>query len=312
MRTVLDALLPVFALILLGYLLRHTMLREVYFWSGANKLSYFVLLPALLVNQLAGAVFRTDLFTTLWGVAMGTMLGITFVVWLTKGWTTASNAAFTSVLQGSIRPNTYVALALAAALFGQAGVVYTAITLAATVPLVNVLSVAALVYYRGSDSRHTRTLGQGGARLILFSLVQNPLIVACALGLGLNLTGIGAPAVLTQLLTPLAQASLPIGLLTVGAGLDLATLHTARRPLLSAMFVKLVLSPLVALLLCWLLGVNSLLTAVCVIFLALPCAAASYILAERMGGDYQLMAGILTVQTLAAGVTLPLLLYWLL
>lgn len=311
MRLVIDTLLPVFALILLGYGLRRTLLPEPQFWAGANKLSYFVLLPALLINQLAGASFRAELITSLCGIVLSTMLLVTLLVWLTKSWTTASNGAFTSVLQGTIRPNTYVALALPAALYGQEGVAYMAIVLAATVPLVNVLSVTALIHYPGRAERQRATHYDGGVRLVWRSIVSNPLIVACGIGLLFNVTGIGLPTDLASILTVVAQASLPLGLLTVGAGLDLATLQMAVRPLLSATVVKLVLSPLIALGMCRLLGANGLLTAICTLFLALPCATASYILAERMGGDHRLMAGILTVQTLAAGVTLPLLLLWL-
>ena len=307
MRLVLDALIPVFALIVVGYGLRRSLLPDPRFWAGASQLSYFVLLPALLVNQLAGATLRADLFTTLWGVAGGAILLVALLVWLTKHWTTNSNGAFTSVLQGSIRPNTYIALALPAALFGQEGLVYTAITLAATVPLVSILSVMALVRYQGDEQRR----GDGGLRSMIHSLLHNPLIVACAIGIGLNRSGLGVPIDLAHVLIALTQAALPIGLLTVGAGLDLTTLQTAVRPLVSATLVKLVLSPAVALLLCRLLDVTPLLTGVCTILLALPCATASYILAERMGGDFRLMAGILTVQTLAAGITLPLLLLWL-
>lgn len=311
MRLIIDALLPVFALIMLGYGLRRTLLREPVFWAGANKLSYFVLLPALLVNQLASARFQADLFTTLWGVVLSTMVIVTLLVWFTKDWLTATNGAFTSVLQGSIRPNTYVALALAAALYGQEGVVYTAILLAATVPLVNVVSVTALIRYPGDKGHRNQAPPAARVQLVFQSILQNPLIVACVIGLALNLTGIGAPQELASILTVIAQASLPLGLLTVGAGLTLTALHTAGRPLLSATIVKLVVSPAVGWLLCWLWHANTLLLAVCTIFLALPCATASYILAERMGGDHQLMAGILTVQTLVAGVTLPLLLWWL-
>jgi malonate transporter and related proteins len=312
MNPVVEALFPLFALILLGYILRSTMLRDLHFWSGVNKLSYYVLLPALLVQQLAGATFNARLLTTLWGVVISAMLVVTVVVWLTRRWTTASNGAFTSVLQGAIRPNTYLALALAATLFGQAGVAYTAVTLAATVPLVNLLSVTALVYYRGDDAAHAPRRGREELGLVVRSVVQNPLIAACLAGLGLNLSGLGALADFSHLLSALAQASLPMGLLTVGAGLDLATLRTALRPLVSATFIKLILSPAIALFFCRLFDLNSLLTGVCAIFMALPCAAASYVLAERMGGDFRLMAGILTVETVASGITLPLLLFWLL
>ena len=146
---------------------------------------------------------------------------------------------------------------------------------------------------------------------LLQALLRNPLLLACLVGILLSLTGIGLPRDLGNVLGVIAQAALPIGLLTVGAGLQFQTLRQARRPLLLAAFVKLVLSPIIALLLLTLVAAPPTALTTSVIFVALPCAASAYILAEQMGGDTRLIAGILTVQTLFAALTLPLLLLWL-
>lgn len=310
MRMVLDALVPIFSLVLLGYGLRHWFLIQPAFWQGTSKLVYFLLLPALLINRLATSALDLRVVTPMWLVLITTMLVtavLAFLLWPRRA---LRGPGFTSLLQGSIRPNTYTGLALVAALHGDGGLAYAAIALAGMVPLANVLSVSALVRY--GELHH---LAMATAKVVapwrslLFSLVRNPLILACVVGIGANLSGLGMPRDGGNVLRVLAQAALPIGLLTVGAGLRPNRLHHAPVPLLLATLLKLFLSPLLAWLLCLLIDADSLVRAVSVLFVAIPCATSSYILAEQMGGDRELMAGILTVETLVAAVTLPV---WLL
>ena len=137
MRTVLDALVPIFTLVLLGYGLRHWFLTQPIFWQGTSKLVYFVLLPALLINRLATSSLDLRVVTPMWLVVLTTMLAtaaLAFGLWPRRS---LSKPGFTSLLQGSIRPNTYTGLALAAALYGDGGLAYAAIALAGMVPLAN-------------------------------------------------------------------------------------------------------------------------------------------------------------------------------
>ncbi len=303
MRTILDTLLPVFTLILLGYGLRQSLLTQPAFWQGSSKLAYFVLLPALLVARLAASPLDWQVVVPIWTVVIGTMGVIALLVWASRNRLGISGPAFTSLFQGSIRPNTYTGLALVAALYGGEGIAYAAIALAGMVPLANVLSVTVLTRYGVHRSPDRR--------LLLEAVLRNPLILACLVGTLLNVTGIGLPHDVGNVLGVIAQAALPVGLLTVGAGLQFQTLQQSRYPLLVAAAVKLVLSPLIALLLAMLIQGPATAVATGIIFVALPCAASAYILAEQMGGDTRLIAGILTVQTVLAAVTLPLLLLWI-
>ncbi|MEZ4864611.1 MAG: AEC family transporter [Caldilineaceae bacterium] len=303
MRIVADALVPVFVLILLGYYLRHSTFTEGAFWRGMSRLAYFVLLPALLISRLARTELTWVVVLPMWSVVIITIAVATLGVWLLHRMRVLDKQAVSAVMQGSIRPNTYVGLALVTALYAQTGVAYAAVALAAMIPLANMISVVALVHY-----------GRGGSvtlQQITRETFSNPLIIACGIGALLNVSGIGLLRDANNILGVLAQAALPVGLLTVGAGLNFARIHRSPRPLLLATLIKLLLSPLVALALCTWLGVEPRVAAVGVLFVALPCATSSYILAERMGGDFQLMAAILTMETLVAGITLPLLLLYL-
>lgn len=307
MRTVLDALVPIFTLILLGYGLRHRFLSQVIFWQGMSKLVYFLLLPALLIVRLAASPLELRTVLPVWGVVIPTMLLVAGVTWLLWPRQRLSAPGFTSLLQGTIRPNTYTGLALVGALYGNEGLAYAAIALAGMVPLANFLSVGGLVCYGDAPTTTAALPSNTGIawRFLCLSLIRNPLLIACAIGIGLNLTGIGLPRDAHNILAVLAQAALPIGLLTVGAGLRPDRLHHAPYPLTLATTLKLGLSPAVAWGLATIGKTDTIISVVGVLFVAIPCATSSYILAEQMGGDAELMAGILTVETLAAVVTLP-------
>ncbi len=297
-----QALAPTFLLILLGFGLRQRRFVADAFWPSAEKLTYYVLFPCLLTSSLAAA--NLDLATVLpmAGALVGGVIATATALLGARSLLHTDGPAFSSVFQGVIRPNTYVGLAAAQGLFGTPGVTLAAIGIAAVVPLVNVLSVAILVRY-GARAPGAAT----GWRATLIAIGTNPLILAVALGLVLNVSGLGLPPVVAPVAEALGRASLPIGLLAVGAGLDLRAIGRAGRLVGIGAAVKLLATPGLTLLFCLVLGVGGLQAAVAVLYNALPTSASAYVLARQMGGDATVMAGIITVSTIAAAATIPIL-----
>lgn len=211
--------------------------------------------------------------------------------------------AFGSVFQGAIRTNTYVGLAAAGALLGQPGLVLASVGIAVVIPLVNVLSVVALI-----------ALGTRGAKVrerlprALVEVARNPIILAIGLGALINLAGIHKPAVLADTLEILGHAALPVGLLAVGAALDLRAARAGGIALAFSCVIKLLLVPAATWLAGQLIGVQGITLTVAVLFNALPVSPSAYVLARQLGGDGALIAGILTAQTLLAAATMPLVL----
>ncbi|WP_449243302.1 AEC family transporter [Desulfovibrio sp.] len=302
MSGVLAAIAPIFALILAGHGLRRLNFPGQDFWPDMERLTYYVLFPALLVDSLSGkdtgglpvalpalALVLAVCATALLLVLLRPRLGL-------------SGPAFTSILQGAIRPNTYVGLSLASALLGERGLAHSAVILLVLVPLVNILSVAAL-------NRHGEGRARTGPLGVLRELARNPLILACLAGVALNAVGQRLPFGLSDILTILGRGALPLGLLAVGAGLRF---QGARPwPLGLACLLHLALLPLLAAGACALLGAAPESRLVVVIFTAVPAAASSYILARQMGGDADLMAAVITAETAASALTLPLAVAWL-
>lgn len=298
---ILSALGPIFAMILLGSGLRWLQFPGEAFWPAAERFTYFILFPALLVRQLALARLTDYAVGPVAVVIVVLLLGMTAVVYALRPWLRVNGPAFTSVYQGVIRFNTYVGLSVVLAVFRTDGVTVSALVMAIMIPVINVLCVLVLNAHAG---------GGATARGVLWGLLTNPLILACLAGIGLNVTGIGLPWGSAAVLDILARAALPLGLLAVGAGLRLDGL-TRPGLLIGTSALKLLLMPAFAVGLCGIVNPGRLETAVLVAFAALPSASAAYILARQLGGDAPLIAAILTVETALALVTLPMVLVWI-
>ena len=178
------------------------------------------------------------------------------------------------------------------------GLERAAIYLAAAVPVGNVVSIIALTDAPGSRSPLT----------LLGTVVRNPLILACVAGFALALTGIGLPFGTGSFLDLMGQASLPLGLLCVGAALKPETLRQDMAGLIGTGAARLFVMPALATITGFLFGLSGVESLVLIVFSAVPVAPTSYVLTRQLDGDATFMAGIVTSQTMAAVVTIPLVL----
>lgn len=300
MIAVAGALLPVFALILFGAALRRLDFPGTDFWPPLERLTYFVLFPPLLFHAIVSADLEHAPIGRL-GIVLAAMMCVTAGSAVAAQWfVKLPGPTFTSVFQGAVRWNSFVALAGIGALFGKDGLALAAVAIAVMVPLANAFSVMALVAYAGAGTVTIRSLA--------IQIARNPLIQACALGIAVKLLGIPVPAFVLSAADMLGKASLALGLFAVGASLDLSVARLEARAVAAASIVKLIVTPILAWGLCAAMGVDGVARGCAVVCASVPGATSSYILAKQLGGEATLMAGITTVQTLAAMLTMPLIL----
>lgn len=300
MATAFGALTPVFALVALGFVLKRIGFPGGGFWPVAEKLTYFVLFPALLFQSLADAVIDPAIAGPMAASLAGGVLLTAGLALAVRPFLGLSAPSFTSVFQGSIRPNTYVGIAVALGIWGQSGVALCAIAIAAVVPLVNLLSVAVLARL-GAGSR------QGFAPLVK-AVIGNPLILACAGGGLANALGLNLPVAASETFALAGKGALLLGLMAVGAALEPGRLKGDLGALGLVSATKLALIPGLTAAGALALGVEGQAFGVAVMYAGLPVSASSYVLATQMGGDKALMAGEVTATTLAAVLTLPVIL----
>lgn len=294
--TIVIALIPIVLLIGLGYVMKQRQFLADTFWSQAERLSYFVLLPALFVHGLATADLKD---IPIWGI-VAALIGSTVVaaaVLVAFNRLIAPNGpAFTSVFQGGVRFNNYVGITAAVGLIGAHAVPLAAVANAAVVPVVNVLCVIVFAYHGSAKP----TL-----RGILRGIALNPLIIGCVIGILLQVTDIGLPQGVEGCVKALGQASLPLGLLCVGAALDWKALGRGVTSTIWASAAKFMLMPLATATICIAVGLDREATIVAVLFQSLPTASSAYVMARQLGGDAELMAGIVAFQTVIAIVAMP-------
>jgi len=301
MAIVLAGLLPVFLLIVLGAVLKRTLMRLETQWHGLERLTYYVLFPMLLIQTLVkadlssvpvagvgGALLLAALLMSMLCLALRPLLHRLAV----------DGPAFTSIFQGATRWQTYVALAVSGNLFGTAGLALASVAMVAIIPLVNVLSVAVLAHYASPEKQSLRS--------IVMTLLRNPLIWACAIGLVINVIHLPLPKIWHQVADALGGSSLAIGLLVTGAGLHLEGLLRPSAAAVLGVVLKLILMPALGIALglaFGLSGTNLVIVAACS---AVPASSSAYVLARQMGGDAPLLAQIITLQTILAAVTMPI------
>jgi len=284
-------LLPDFALILFGLALKHWFEKGEAFWSGAERLIYYVLFPALLFtsNARAHIDFHAAMPMLVAGIgatAAGMLLG-----WLAKPMFKPDAPTFAAGYQCAFRFNTYIGLALISRLDGDAGLAPMSLLFGVAIPLVNVVAVWTLAHSSANIFRE---------------LAKNPLIIATVGGILFGVLGLDLPQPAWQILNRLGGASLPLALLAVGAALRLRGSGGYRGLIAWWLGVKLLAVPACAFALAYALQLDPLSTHCAVLFAALPPATSAYILAVRMGANGGIAASVISAGTLVGMLTLPL------
>ena len=303
---VLNSLLPVFLIIALG-----KGLSRASFFSGdqaksLNQLTYWVLLPALLLQKIskasfsAGAVSRISLLlilATLGSALLGTILAR--LLRLNR----RSSGAF---IQGSSRSNNaFVGLPII--LYSMTGLspdieALATLALAPAIVFYNIYSVTVLTAYGERTQRGAaQTVG-----LFAKQLLTNPLLLSCVAGLLLNALGIRFPTAVDRSLGALGGAALALALLSIGAALSFKGLGKGLPLSALSSVLKVFIQPLIGLGLALLWHLPAIDRQILLIYLACPTAVASYVMADIFNSDRDLAAHIIVVSTLLSVVSLTL------
>ncbi len=299
------ALIPIAILIFLGYVLKRKRFLSEEVWSGLEKLTYFILFPSLLIYTLARQSIAGVPWDSIFFVVSGAILSAAAVLVLIPPIRhSVDGATFTSIFQGGVRFNTYIALAVSQGMFGSQGLAYASLAAGFMIVLMNLLCITAFALWGNSKI--------SGVAAFIQSVFANPLIIACAIGWVLSLSGFGLPGVTDDIFEILGRAALPFGLLAVGAALKPAAMIGHLGPISISSLVQFGLKPLVAALLISLTGLEGVLAGVLIIMFMVPTAPSAYILARQLGGEIQTMASIITFQTIIAFALMPIIAIFLL
>ncbi len=290
-----QLLFPDFSLIVCGYLLcRYTALdRKV--WEPIEILVYYFLFPVMLFYAMVKSPLDWASTSSLMGAGLslgvaGIALSYSLPHWPVLG-RHIDRRLHAASAQIGFRFNSFIALALADKLAGPEGLVLIAVLIGVCVPLFNVGAVWPM-------ARH----GQIG---FLRELRRNPLIIATASGLVANLLGFSMPEWLAPTVNRIGQASLAMGLMAAGAGMQLGSLAQAKTLGGLVLGIKHLGMPIIAVGVAMLFRLSPTQTTVLLMFSALPTASSCYVLAARMGHNGAYVAGLVTLSTALGVLSLP-------
>ena len=290
-----QLLLPDFSLILCGYLVcRYTALNRTV-WEQVEHLVYFFLFPVLLFHSIVRT--HLDLQAASHLIMAGLVLGLSSIAmsyslpklpWLGKFIDSRLHAASA---QAAFRFNSFIALAITERIAGPQALLLIAVLIGVCVPMFNIAAVWPM-------ARHAqRSFGR--------ELARNPLIMATGLGLLSNVLGVHIPDWMQPTLQRIGGASLALGLMAAGAGMQMGHIFNAKALTLSVLSIRHLLTPLLALFLAHFFELDTLQATVLLAFSALPTASTCYVLAARMGYNGAYVAGLVTLSTLLGMLSLP-------
>lgn len=265
-------------------------------WEQVGTLVYFFLFPVLLFQSIVRSPLDVQAASRLIGA--GWALGLSGIalayvlphVPVLRRWVDRRDHAASA--QIAFRFNSFIGLAIAERLAGPQGVQLIAVLIGVCVPLFNVGAVWPMV-------RHAK-------RSMVREMVRNPLILATASAMVANLMGLTIPPWLEPSVTRIGAASIALGLMAAGAGMQFGALARAKTLAVSLLSIRHLLLPIAAFGLTRLFALNADETLVLLAFSALPTASSCYVLAARMGYDGAYVAGLVTLSTLLGMLSLPL------
>ncbi len=302
MFAVIASLLPIFALILLGFALRKSGFIPLEQWRGVELIAYWLLFPALLITTLARSTLSFDELAPFAFTLLALVLVMSLIVWLARvplnRLLKVNGPAFTTIFQTSTRWHGFIALAIVDKLYGETGLAVLAIAFAVMTPYLNVVNILVLATYAGKTKPTIMSIAS--------SLARNPLIIGVLIGIVVKLSGIVLSDPVFTTLDLLGNGALGISLLAMGAGLSWRAMLLSGKEVFAASAIKLLLGPAIGALLAIMFGVTGMQFVIVIITAAVPTAVNGYVLARAMGGDAELYSATSTAQVLASFVTLPL------
>lgn len=297
----LNAVLPLFVVIGIGYFLRKYNVLSKQTFKELNKLTFSLLLPLHIVKQLMNATFQSDTFNILYiGLLIILMIGSYVILMKVVNLFEKENHRKGVFVQGIIRSNfIIIAFPIITNLFGEQAVPLASLLLFVSMIFLNPMAVMSLSYYQ----KQRPNLNQ-----LLKNIILNPLVVATLIGVTLMFFNVNLPMMITKPLDMVSGLGTPIALLSLGGLLEVSSIKHNLKSLFNVLLIKLILIPLIVILVFPIFDFSRLEIMSAIIFFGAPTAVTTYPMADAMGADGEFAQHIVLLSTLMSAITLV---FWL-
>lgn len=293
-----NVTLPIFLVMVLGYLLRRIGILNDNFVTVANKFNFKVTLPVMLFRDIASVDIKEtfDLgFVLFCAIASSICF---FVIWGATKLFLKSKDLHGAFVQASFRSSAAVmGLAFISNIYGSSAM--GPLMIIGAVPLYNIYSVIVLTFEAQGEEKNVSKIKEA-----CINIVKNPIIISIMLGLVTSFVGIDFPVIVDNTINSVAQLATPLALIVLGAGFEGRKALSKIKPTIWASVIKLVIQPLVFIPVAVYLGFTGEKLIAILIMLAAPTTPSCYIMAKNMKNDGVLTASVVVATTLLAAFTL--------
>jgi len=293
MTTIFNSIVPIFALVFLGSVLKRIGITDETYIRVSDKLVYFIFFPALLFWKIGKPAPSAGVD---WQLVVAVLISV-FVVFVISLATArllgVTNHEVGSFAQGCIRFNSYIGLAVVLAVLGDDGIRGFGVLIGFVIPFINVLVVGTLIWF----SRESYSMSHK-AVLLVKSMVSNPLIIACLAGIGYSSLNVSFPVFVDSTLAMMSFLPLPLALISIGGSMTLSGFRGHLFKSSAAAVFKLAILPVVGYFVVKFLGVSDQGAKLAIIFFALPTSPAGYILSAQLDSDVDLATASIVLSTL--------------
>ena len=296
-----NTVVPIFLLIMLGYVLTRIKLWDAHFLKIANDVCFKCLLPVLLFYNVATA----DIFEVFNGkliiYASLCACAICGILFLIVPLFVKDKKRRGVMIQGTFRSNFLLfGVPLGLSIGGEKGAVLAAVVASFYVPVINMLSVISLYAFSDAKNKNLKSA--------LLGILKNPLIIGGVSGLIFSLIrnyiGFEIPTMIDTTLFNIKSTATPLAFLILGGDLKFGNMLRNIKFSMFSVIGKIILIPAVMLTVSSLLGFDKLEMAILVAVFATPNAVSSYAMARNYEADYDLAGDIITLGTLLSIVTM--------
>ena len=278
-----NAIVPLFLIIGLGYVVKKAGMINDTEVKHFNSACFYTFMPVMLFYDIYTSDSTATLRPFFIIYTVGTLLGLTLLTTVFVMKVEKDNPCRATMIQGAFRSNfVLLGLPIATALLGtDISLGVTAMTVAISVPLYNVMGVIIFEVFRGGRIH----LGD-----ILLNIIKNPLIIGGVSGLIFKVLHVPLPQFLLQFASKMDGGCFPIVLFLLGAAFEFNFLTEYKRDLIIIIILRLVVFPGIALFGAAALGIRGVEFITLIALFAAPCAINSFNMAMQMGGNKELAA----------------------
>lgn len=291
-----EAVLPIFLIMLLGMVARRMEIMTDTELNHANKAVFQVMFPFMMFYNIYSADFTGVILPGYFAFCIGMLLVVYFLGVGFTLWTEKDNYSRGALIQAIYRGNfVLMGIPVMNNLMGEEAMGLTTIMVAIIVPIYNTLAVITLEIFRG---------GELDAVSILKKILTNPLIFGALTGILAVLAGLKLPVILEKPISQVGSAATPVALLIMGASFRFSSIRTNFKNLIFGVVGKLIVSPGIALTAGYAAGLRGVPLALLIVMFGAPCAVSGYTMAQQMDSNGELAAGCLIFTSLFSCATI--------